>query len=138
MGLQIATEVVTACDYKHMLSMSRRIATAIVTPGLLHLEVRVLPVGFRCQCCRNCFKVCGLPAEHLTIMWLCLFASCGYSGVGSGLWQQVVLQDGCELQLGEKGGAMPEHPWDVREGRAHRHPAPVVAAFLLWTEKIAK
>lgn len=37
-------------------------------------------------------------------MWLCL---CEFLGVGSGHWQQVVLQGGCELQLEDKGSAMP-------------------------------
>ena len=87
MGLQIAREVVTACDYNQQLSTSGRIVTGIVTPSLLHSKVTDLPMRFRCPCYYNCFKVSGLIAEQFTIVWVCLRASRGFSGVGSGLWQ---------------------------------------------------
>lgn len=68
MDLQIAREVVTACDYNQQLSTSGRIVTAIVTPSLLHSKVTNLPMKLRCLSYHNCFKVKGLIGEQLTIM----------------------------------------------------------------------
>lgn len=131
MVLQIAREVVTACDYNRQLSTSGRTFTAIVTPSLLHSKVADLPAGFRCPCYHNCFKAGGLIAEQFTIVCGCLRASCGFSGVGSGLWQRVVLRRGCEPQ--------PEsHSILGRSEEAGhcRHPPPAAAFWLCWTEKI--
>lgn len=131
MGLQIAREVVTACDYNQLLSTSGRIVTAIATPRLLHSKVADLPMGFRCPCYHNCFKVSGLIAGQFTVVWMCLHASCGFSGVGCMLWQRAVLQRGCEPQ--------PESQSILgrSEEAGHcRHPLPAVAFGLCWAEKM--
>jgi len=128
---QITREVVTACDYNQQLSTSGRIVTAIVAPSPLHWKVTDLPVGFSRLCYHSCFKVRGLIAEQSAVVWVCLRASCGFSGVGSGLWQQAVLQCGCEPQ--------PESQSILgrSEEAGHcRHPPPAVAFWLCWTEKI--
>lgn len=87
MGLQIAREVVTACDYNQQLSMSGQFAAVIVTPTLLHSKVTDRPAGFRCLCCHKCFKVRGQQnsllyfgaAEQFAVFW-CWFWTLVVSG----------------------------------------------------------
>lgn len=84
MNLEIAAEVVTACDYNQQLSVSGRIDTAIVTPSFALKGERSANGSDACAN-HNCFKFRVLIAEQFTIVWVFFCASCGFCGVGSGL-----------------------------------------------------
>lgn len=130
MGLQIARDVVIACDYNQQYKHIWKDHHCHSHTTLLHLKVADPPMQFRCLCHQNCFEVRGLTAGHFTMVWVCLPASCAFSGVGSGLWQQAVLQCSCETQPKSLGSIL------RRSEAGHcRHPLPAVAFRLCWTEK---